>query len=81
MFNKKLTWTAVHVPVSLNVCSNVPNFEYPVCFVSDGDPMSLVKKSRLSGKNLAAYNILRPKYQFVFGKLQQLEGDLAKKLE
>ena len=30
----KLEWTHYHVPVSVSVCSNVPGYERPACFVN-----------------------------------------------
>ena len=37
-----LTWEMKHVPVSASVCSNVPGYETPQCFISEGDPQDLV---------------------------------------
>ncbi|XP_072016392.1 uncharacterized protein [Amphiura filiformis] len=37
-----LTWTYDHIPLSVSICSNVPNYTTPVCFVSDGDPNVIV---------------------------------------
>ena len=33
-------WVARHVPLSVSVASNVPGYEAPRCFVSDGDSKS-----------------------------------------
>ena len=33
----KLTWQSPHVPLSISVCSKVPGYEDPKCFVSNGD--------------------------------------------
>ena len=32
---EKLEWTHQHVPISVSVCSNVPDHTEPQCFVSD----------------------------------------------
>ena len=40
----KTSYTARHVPLSVSVCSNVPEFESPVCFISEGDPQNLVNR-------------------------------------
>ena len=40
---KKLSWHAKHVPLSVSVCSNVPNFTEPKCLVSEGDSTQLVR--------------------------------------
>jgi len=31
---EKSVWVARHVPCSVSVCSNVPNFENPKCFIN-----------------------------------------------
>ena len=33
----KLNWESAHVPLSVSVCSNVPGYEEPKCFVSEAD--------------------------------------------
>ena len=40
---KKLNWHAKHVPLSVCVCSNVPNFTETKSFVSEGDSTQLVR--------------------------------------
>ena len=40
----KLTWEAKHIPLSVSVCSNVPGYQEPQCFVTEGDPQELVSK-------------------------------------
>ena len=42
--SEKLCWEAKHVPLSVSVCSNVPGFQEPKCFITTGDPKSLVSK-------------------------------------
>ena len=37
-----LEWVARHVPLSVSVASNVPEYEAPRCFVTDGDSKKLV---------------------------------------
>ena len=41
---KKLTWKAKHIPLSVSVCSNIPNYDQPQCLVSEGVPTTLVTK-------------------------------------
>ena len=40
--SEKLTWQAKHVPLSVSVCSNVPGYQEPQCFVTEGKPEELV---------------------------------------
>ena len=41
---EKLTWNAKQIPLSVSVCSNVPGYDQPKCFVSNGDSKQLVKE-------------------------------------
>ena len=41
---EKLTWNSKHIPLSVSVCSNIPDYDQPECFVSDGDSKQLVKE-------------------------------------
>ena len=41
---EKITFDAKHVPLSVSVCSNVPGYEEPQCFVTEGDSQGLVSK-------------------------------------
>ena len=41
---EKLTWNSKHIPLSASVCSNVPDYDQPKRFVSDGDSKQLVKE-------------------------------------
>ena len=62
-----------HVPVSVSVCSNVPEHEEPVCFVSEGDPGDLVRRmmTYLRTVSEASFRSLRD----VFGDAyEQIEG-------
>ena len=36
--SNKMEWTSAHVPLSISVCSNIPDHDRPICFVSKGDP-------------------------------------------
>ena len=42
--SEKLTWEAEHVPLSVSVCSNVPGYDQPRCFVTSGDTSDLIKR-------------------------------------
>jgi hypothetical protein len=38
------TWEAEHVPLSVSVCSNVPGYDEPKCFVSSGNTREMIKQ-------------------------------------
>ena len=40
----KLSFEARHVPLSVGIATNVPNFENKVCFITNGDENNLVCK-------------------------------------
>ena len=68
----KLTWTAKHVPLSVSVSSNVPGYETPTCFITDGDPKKLVLQmlQYLDQIADAAYAEMLAKFTKVFEQLQ-----------
>ena len=63
----KLPFIAKHEPCSVSLCCNVPGFQSPVCSVNDGSAEGLVRREvkHLLTISRAAYEILKPKYQFV----------------
>jgi len=68
---EKSVWVARHVPCSVSVCSNVPNFEQPNCFIN-ASPQRLVhdKMQYLEAIADAAFEILKEKFQYVFDQLE-----------
>ena len=42
MATTKSRWEAKHVPLSVSICSNVPGFTTPQCFITEGDTCELV---------------------------------------
>ncbi|CAH3132565.1 unnamed protein product [Porites lobata] len=65
---EKLTWNAKHIPLSVSVCSNVPDYDQPKCFVSDGDSKQLVKEmlEHLVKISERSYDLLRKEFNFLF---------------
>ena len=80
---EKLTWNAKHVPLSVSVCSNVPDYDQPKCFVSDGDSKQLVKEmvEYLVKISEQSYDLLRKEFNFLFEAIDQKLQDLQKKSE
>ena len=55
----KLTWEAEHIPLSVSVCSNVPGYDQPKCFVSScfksfGDAVSDARRAGDPSKAIIA---------------------------
>ena len=40
----KLTWENKHEPLSVSVCSNIPSFQAPKCFITNGNSHQLIKE-------------------------------------
>ena len=76
-------WVARHVPLSVSVASNVPGYEAPCCFVSDGDSNKLVAQmmTHLHSISDTAFESLKPSYESVLDNLKMLkeEWDSAEK--
>jgi len=76
----KTTWLALHRPLFVSVCSNVPGFQTPVCFVDDtGDDEDLVLRllQYLEKIALTAYQLLKNKFQYVFALQEHANPVLA----
>ncbi len=75
----KLTWEAKHIPVSVSVCSNIPDFQSPKCFISEGDPQILVDQMmnyllQISNHSKA---LMQESHQSIFQELDTRINDLT----
>ncbi|KAK3705281.1 hypothetical protein QZH41_008170 [Actinostola sp. cb2023] len=73
---KKLSWVAKHIPLSASVCSNVPSYYKPQCFVTDGDSKDLVKHmiDYLVQISQESYNLLKEQFAEVFTAIDEKIG-------
>ena len=71
---EKLNWESAHVPLSVSVCSNVPGYQAPKCFVSNGDPNVFITEfmQYLTKISLKSSSILREQFAPVFEALKQV---------
>ncbi|XP_071793479.1 uncharacterized protein [Asterias amurensis] len=71
---KKLKWEAHHELLSVSVASNVPGYEAPRCFVSQGSPAQLVScmVEYLHSISRVAYTSLLESFDSVFTRLDEL---------
>ena len=78
--SEKVQWEAGHELLSISVASNIPGFEQPRCFITDGNSEKLVgtMMSTLMSMSEVAYNNLKQSYTDVFEQLTQLEADFDK---
>ena len=72
--SEKNTWIARHNLLSISVASNVPGYEDPVCYVTDGESSKVVDAmlERLENISETANAILCEKYAWVFEELDAL---------
>ena len=72
---EKLQWTNKHVPASVSICSNAPEYTEPVCLISNGNPHELVEQmveylETISAAAMA--NLMEdPDMQAVFESIEQ----------
>ena len=73
---EKLTWQSTHVPLSVSVWSNVPGYQAPKCFVSEGDSDLLLEEfvQYLTTISTKSSSLLRQRYAEVFEALETARG-------
>ena len=67
----KLSFEVRHLPLSVGIATNIPNFENGVCFVTNGDENDLMQKilKYLKDASNTANNIMK-KFDCVFQALE-----------
>ena len=72
----KLNWESAHVPLSASVCGNVPGYQAPKCFVTDGDPNGLISEfiQYFVSISTKSSSLLREQYADVFEALKTARG-------
>ncbi|XP_078601001.1 uncharacterized protein LOC144876010 [Branchiostoma floridae x Branchiostoma japonicum] len=77
----KMTWEAAHELLSVSVCSNVPEYTDPECFVSEGDPTKVAEDllNFLQQISRKAYSLLLEKFHWAVLKMEEIrQRDLEK---
>ena len=69
----KLTWEAKHIPLSVSVCSNVPGYDQPKCFVSSGNTGDMFKRfvDYLVEISQESYRLLLDQFSEVFDQINE----------
>ena len=72
----RVQWIARHVLLSVSLASNVPGYETPRCYVTEGDSDKLVAymMAGLVATSDAAYDLLKPSYGSVLNELEARMG-------
>ena len=80
---EKLTWNSKHIPLSVSVCSNIPDYDQPKCFLSDGDCKQLVKEmlDYLVKISEESCHLMKQEFNFLFEAIDQKLQDLQQKSE
>jgi len=73
---EKLNWQSAHVPLSVSVCSNMPEYQEEKCFVSSGDPKELITEftQYLVSISTKSSSLLREQYAPMFEALKTARG-------
>ena len=73
---EKLNWQSAHVPLSVSVCSNVPEYQEPKCFVTSGDPKEFITEfiEYLVSISTKSSSLLQEQYAPVFEALETARG-------
>ena len=74
--SEKLNWQSAHVPLSVSVSSNVPEYQEPKCFVSSGDPKEFITEfvQYVVSISTKSSSLLREQYAPVFEALETARG-------
>ena len=77
---EKLNWRSAHVPLSVSVCSNVPEYQEPKCFVSNGDPKEFITEfiQYLVSISTKSSSLLREQCADIFEALETARGPTNK---
>ena len=72
----KLKWEAEHVPLSVSVCSNVPGYDQPKCFVSSGNTREMIKEfvDYLVEISQESYVLLLDRFADIFEQINLTKG-------
>ena len=76
----KLSYENIMVPASVSVCSDVPGFTQPKCFISEGNPKDMIIKMHSYMLEIAdeAYKLLKEIYSTYLNALEALDDKEAK---
>ena len=69
----KLTWEAEHIPLSVSVCSNVPGYDQPKCFVSTGNTNDMIQEfvEYLVQISQESYVLLLERFSDIFEQINE----------
>ena len=72
-----MQWVARHVPLSVNVASNMPGHEQVQCLVTDGDTNKLVSAMMniLQSMSDVAYENINNSYEDVLARLVKVRSN------
>ena len=68
-----LTWEAEHIQLSVSVCSNVPGYDQPKCFVLSGNTGDMIKQfvDYLVKISQESYRLLLYQFSEVFDQINE----------
>ena len=74
---ERVAFSHRHELASISICSNVPDFENPVCLISDGSPRKLVKEAvdYMNEISDRASELQHDKFADYLGDIEELENE------
>ncbi|CAB3993894.1 Zinc finger and SCAN domain-containing 22, partial [Paramuricea clavata] len=75
----KLTWEAENIPLSVSVCSNVPGYDQPKCFVSSGSTSEMIQQfvEYLVEVSQESYGLLLDQFSDVFRQIDERVNEVG----
>ena len=75
----KVTWQNKHIPLSVSICSNVPGYQEPKCFITSGDSHELIKQfgDQLVEISSESHRLLLNDFENVFAAIDERIGETA----
>ena len=75
--NCTIHWQNKHVPLSISVCSNIPGFKQPKCFVNRGSSEEMLRQflEHLTFMACAAKDLMESRFKSELARMQELAGD------
>ena len=71
---EKQTWLTKHVPISVSICSNVPEYEQARCFISpDGKTLTTLMVDYLLEIAVASEQLVKEKWREVLKEIEEME--------
>lgn len=78
---EKIQFTSHHQLLSISVCSNVPGFDSPQCFVSSGEALGVVRQFTTYVLEIAlkAKSLMKERFSEIYHQLEEISEEMQNK--